>query len=41
MTINKQDQNNNPATILEFSRLQLAAEALYGFKDAKPNFEDS
>ena len=41
MTLNKQDQNNNPATILEFSRLQLAAEALYGFKDAKPNFEDS
>ena len=41
MTISKQDQNNNPATILEFSRLQLAAEALYGFKDAKPNFEDS
>jgi len=27
MTLNKQDQNNNPATILEFSRLQLAAEA--------------
>lgn len=41
MIINQQDQNTNPATILEFARLQLVAEALHGFKNAKPNFEDS
>jgi len=40
MTI-QQNQNTNPATILEFARLQLAAEALYDFKDAVPKWEDS
>ena len=37
--MNDQQQNTNPATILEFARLQLAAEVLYGFKDAIPNWE--
>ena len=35
----QQNLNNNPATILEFARLQLAAEVLYGFKNAIPNWE--
>ena len=35
----QQNLNNNPATILEFARLQLAAEVLYGFKNAVPNWE--
>ena len=38
---NQQNTNTNPATILEFARLQLAAEALYGFKNAKPEWIDS
>ena len=37
--MNNQQQNTNPATILEFARLQLAAEVLYGFKNATPNWE--
>lgn len=40
MTI-QQDQNTSPTTILEFARLQLAAEALYDFKEAVPKWEDS
>ena len=41
MTNQQQNTNTNPATILEFARLQLAAEALYGFKGAKPEWIDS
>ena len=41
MTNQQQNPNTNPATILEFARLQLAAEALYGFKNAKPEWIDS
>lgn len=41
MTNQQQNTNTNPATILEFARLQLAAEALYGFKNAKPEWIDS
>ena len=41
MTNQQQNTNTNPATILEFARLQLAAEALYGFKEAKPEWVDS
>ena len=41
MTNQQQNTNTNPATILEFARLQLAAEALYGFKNAKPKWIDS
>lgn len=38
MTNQQQNTNTNPTTILEFARLQLAAEALYGFKNAKPEW---
>ena len=41
MTNQQKNLSTSPATVLEFARLQLAAEALYGFKNAKPNFEDS
>ncbi|MFH6975328.1 hypothetical protein ACG2K1_11270 [Neisseria sp. 23W00296] len=41
MTNQQQNTNTNPATILEFARLQLAAEVLYGFKNAKPNWNQA
>ncbi|WP_153712452.1 calcium-binding protein [Eikenella corrodens] len=39
MTNQQQNTNTNPATILEFARLQLAAEVLYDLKNAIPNWE--
>ena len=41
MTNQQQNPNTNPATILEFARLQLAAEVLYGFKNAEPNWKQA
>lgn len=40
-TINTNPTNKSSATILEFARLQLAAEVLYGYKNAQPNWKNS
>ncbi|MFH6973488.1 hypothetical protein ACG2K1_06425 [Neisseria sp. 23W00296] len=39
MTNQQQNANTNPTTILEFAKLQLAAEVLYDLKNAIPNWE--